>query len=437
MLQHHQSKKRNINDMQANRLLEDILEAENLNASYKRVKANRGSHGVDGMGVDALLPYLKLHGAELRQSLLDGTYRPQPVRRVEIPKPDGGVRLLGIPTVIDRMIQQAISQILTSMYEPLFSVYSFGFRPNRSAHDAIHQAQVHINEGNRTVVDIDLEKFFDRVNHDKLMSLLAREISDKRVLKLIRSYLQSGVMIGGLVSTGAEEGTPQGGPLSPLLSNVMLDELDKELERRGHRFCRYADDCNIYVKSQRAGERVMKSVTEFIEDRLKLRVNRNKSAVDSPARRKFLGFSFYWRKDGVHMRLHPKPLERLKEKVRAITSRSKSMAMEVRINKLNALTRGWVNYYRPADMRMHCQTLDEWIRTRLRMCYWKQWKCTKAKYDNLRRLGLSDNLAWRNANTRKGYWRTANSPTLKTTLTNKYFNRLGLLSLTDTYSFVS
>jgi group II intron reverse transcriptase/maturase len=227
--------------MQTLRLLEDILKAENLNASYKRVKANRGSHGVDGMGVDALLPYLKLHGAELRQSLLDGTYRPQPVRRVEIPKPDGGVRLLGIPTVVDRMIQQAISQVLTSIYEPIFSVYSFGFRPNRSAHDAIRQAQAHINEGNHTVVDIDLEKFFDRVNHDKLMSLLAREISDKRVLKLIRSYLESGVMSDGLVSA-TEEGTPQGGPLSPLLSNVMLDELDKELKRRGHRFCRYADD---------------------------------------------------------------------------------------------------------------------------------------------------------------------------------------------------
>jgi RNA-directed DNA polymerase len=423
--------------MHTNRLLEDILTAENLNTAYKRVKANRGRHGVDGMGVEALLPYLKLHGGDLRQSLLDGTYRPQPVLRAEIPKPDGGVRLLGIPTVIDRMIQQAVSQVLTPIYEPIFSDYSYGFRPNRSAHDAIHQAQAHINDGNRTVVDIDLEKFFDRVNHDKLMSLLAREISDKRVLKLIRLYLQSGVMIGGLVSA-TEEGTPQGGPLSPLLSNVMLDELDKELKRRGHRFCRYADDCNIYVKSQRAGERVMKSVTEFIEHRLKLRVNRNKSAVDNPARRKFLGFSFYWNKKGMaRMRLHPKPMERLKEKVRAITSRSKSMAMEVRIEKLNALTRGWVNYYRPADMQKHCQSIDEWIRARLRMCYWKQWKCTKAKYENLRRLGLSDDLAWRNANTRKGYWRTASSPILLTTLTINFFNRLGLLRLTDIYRLSS
>jgi RNA-directed DNA polymerase len=423
--------------MQQNRLLEEILEAGNLNAAYKRVKANRGSHGVDGMGVDRLLPYLKLHGGELRQSLLDGTYRPQPVRRVEIPKPDGGVRLLGIPTVIDRMIQQAISQVLSLIYEPLFSHYSFGFRPNRSAHDAIRQAQVHINEGNHTVVDIDLEKFFDRVNHDKLMSLLAREVSDKRVLKLIRAYLQSGVMIGGLISA-TEEGTPQGGPLSPLLSNVMLDELDKELERRGHRFCRYADDCNIYVKSHRAGERVMNGVTEFIEHRLKLRVNREKSAVDSPTRRKFLGFSFYWDKTGTaRMRLHPKPMKRLKEKVRAITSRSNSMAMEVRINKLNALTRGWVNYYRPADMLKHCLSLDEWIRARLRMCYWKQWKRTKARYENLRRLGLSIDLAWRNANTRKGYWRTASSPILLTTLTIKHFSRLGLLSLTETYRLSS
>lgn len=423
-------------DKQKGNVLELILAESNLNAAYKRVKANHGSHGVDGMQVDELLPFLKTNGASLRQTLLEGKYRPQPVRRVEIPKPDGGVRLLGIPTVLDRMIQQAISQILSPIFEAHFSDHSYGFRPNRSAHDAIYKAQAHINEGNRTVVDIDLEKFFDRVNHDKLMSLLARKISDKRVLKLIRSYLESGVMISGLVSA-TEEGTPQGGPLSPLLSNIMLDELDKELERRGLRFCRYADDCNIYVKSKRAGNRVMNSVTAFIEHRLKLRVNRIKSAVDSPAKRKFLGFSFFWRKDGVHMCLHPKPLERLKEKVREITSRSRSMAMEVRIKKLNALTRGWVTYYRPSDMLSHCRMLDEWIRTRLRMCYWKQWKCTKAKYDNLRRLGLSDNNAWQWANTRKGYWRTASSPTLKTTLTNQYFLRLGLLSLTDAYRLTS
>jgi group II intron reverse transcriptase/maturase len=424
------------NDKQKGNVLESILAESNLNAAYKRVKANHGSHGVDNMKVDELLPYLKTNGASLRQTLLEGRYRPQPVRRVEIPKPDGGVRLLGIPTVLDRMIQQAISQILTPLFEAHFSDHSYGFRPKRSAHDAIYKAQAHINEGNRTVVDIDLEKFFDRVNHDKLMSLLARKISDKRVLKLIRSYLESGVMISGLVSV-TEEGTPQGGPLSPLLSNVMLDELDKELERRGLRFCRYADDCNIYVKSKRAGNRVMKSVTAFIERRLKLRVNRNKSAVDSPAKRKFLGFSFFWRKDGVHMCLHPKPLERLKEKVREITSRSRSMAMEVRIKKLNALTRGWVNYYRPATMESHCRSVDEWIRRRLRMCYWKQWKRITPRHDNLVRLGLSDRNAWQFANARRSYWNTALSPILASTLTNQHFRKLGLISLTEIYRLSS
>jgi RNA-directed DNA polymerase len=425
-----------INDMRINGLLEAILTAENLNTAYKRVKGNRGSHGVDGMGVDALLPYLKTHGTEIRQSLLVGTYRPQPVRRVEIPKPDGGVRLLGIPTVIDRMIQQAVCQILTPIFEESFSNHSYGFRPKRSAHDAVRQAQRYISEGNRTVVDMDLEKFFDRVNHDKLMSLVARRISDKRVLKLIRSYLESGVMSGGLVSA-TEEGTPQGGPLSPLLSNVMLDELDKELERRGHRFCRYADDCNIYVKSKRSGNRVMHSVTQFIEHRLKLRVNQEKSAVDSPTRRKFLGFSFYWKNGKIHLRVHPRRINRLKEKVREATSRRHSMSMGERIDRLNNVTRGWINYFRLADMLSHCQRLDEWTRRRLRMCYWKQWKGMTTKHDNLVRQGLPDRVAWQYANTRKGYWHTAKSPILLCTLTNDYFHRLGLLSFSEAYRAAS
>ena len=424
------------NDMQVNRLLDEILATENLNTAYKRVKENRGSHGVDGMGVDALLPCLKIHGVDIRQSLLEGTYRPQPVRRVEIPKPDGGIRLLGIPTVIDRMIQQAISQVLTPIFEPIFSHRSYGFRPKRSAHDAVRQAQQYISEGYRTVVDIDLEKFFDRVNHDKLMSLLARRISDKRVLKLIRWYLESGVMSGGLVSA-TDEGTPQGGPLSPLLSNVMLDELDKELERRGHRFCRYADDCNIYVKSKRAGDRVMRSVTEFIGHRLKLRVNREKSAVDSPTRRKFLGFSFYWKNGKIHLRVHPKPIKRLKEKVREATSRSNSMSMEERIRRLNNVTRGWVNYFRLANMLTHCRTLDEWTRRRLRMCYWKQWKRITTKHDNLVHLGLADSIAWQYANTRKGYWHIAKSPILSQTLTNDHFRRIGLISFSEAYRLAS
>jgi len=422
--------------MQGHRLLDEILTAENLNTAYKRVHGNRGSHGVDGMGVDTLLPYLKTHGAEIRLSLLEGTYRPQPVLRVELPKPDGGMRLLGIPTVVDRMIEQAICQVLSPIFEEGFSNHSYGFRPKRSAHDAVGQAQKYISEGNRTVVDMDLEKFFDRVNHDKLMSLLARRISDKRVLKLIRSYLESGVMSAGLVSA-TDEGTPQGGPLSPLLSNVMLDELDKELERRGHRFCRYADDCNIYVKSKRAGERVMRSVTEFIERRLKLRVNREKSAVDSPTRRKFLGFSFYWKNGKIHLRVHPKPIHRLQKKVREITSRRWSMNMEERIQRLNNVTRGWVNYFRPADMLSHCQRLDEWMRRRLRMCYWKQWKRLTTKHDNLVHLGLSDSLAWQYANTRKGYWHTAKSPILLCTLTNDYFHRLGLISFSEAYRVTS
>jgi group II intron reverse transcriptase/maturase len=422
--------------MQVNRLLDEILATENLNTAYKRVKENRGSHGVDGMGVDALLPYLKIHGVDTRQSLLEGTYRPQPVRRVEIPKPDGGIRLLGIPTVVDRMIQQAISQVLTPIFERTFSDHSYGFRPKRSAHDAVRQAQQYISEGYRTVVDIDLEKFFDRVNHDKLMSLLARRISDKGVLKLIRWYLESGVMSGGLVSA-TDEGTPQGGPLSPLLSNVMLDELDKELERRGHRFCRYADDCNIYVKSKRAGDRVMRSVTEFIGHRLKLRVNREKSAVDSPTRRKFLGFSFYWKNGKIHLRVHPKPIKRLKEKVREATSRSNSMSMEERIRRLNNVTRGWVNYFRLANMLTHCRTLDEWTRRRLRMCYWKQWKRITTKHDNLVHLGLADSIAWQYANTRKGYWHIANSPILSQTLTNDHFRRIGLISFSEAYRLAS
>jgi group II intron reverse transcriptase/maturase len=334
------------------------------------------------------------------------------------------------------MIQQAISQVLTPIFEEGFSNHSYGFRPKRSAHDAVRQAQQYISEGNRTVVDMDLEKFFDRVNHDKLMSLLARRISDKRVLKLIRSYLESGVMSEGLVSA-TEEGTPQGGPLSPLLSNIMLDELDKELERRGHRFCRYADDCNIYVKSKRAGNRVMRSVTEFIERRLKLRVNREKSAVDNPTRRKFLGFSFYWRKGKIHLRVHPKPIIRLQEKVREITSRRRSISMEERIVRLNNVTRGWVNYFRLADMLWHCQRLDEWTRRRLRMCYWKQWKRTTTKHDNLVRLGLSNNVAWQYANTRKGYWHTAKSPILLCTLTNDHFHHLGLTSFSEVYRTIS
>lgn len=419
--------------MDTSKLLEKVIDRNNLNLAYKRVKRNGGSHGVDGMTVDELLPHLKQHGDQIKQDLLDGKYRPQPVRRVEIPKPDGkGVRLLGVPSVVDRLTQQAIAQVLTPLFEKEFSDHSYGFRPGKSAHDAIIQAQVYINEGYTTVVDIDLENFFDRVNHDKLMYLLARRILDKRLLRLIRRYLESGVMVGGLISS-SREGTVQGGPLSPLLSNVMLHELDMELERRGHRFCRYADDCNCYVKSRRAGERVMSSISEFIEQRLKLKVNRDKSAVDYVNRRKFLGFSFYRTKGEYRIRVDAKSLKRLKDKLRLLTSRSKGWSMESRISRLNQVIRGWVYYFSLADMRELCLRLDAWLRRRLRMCYWKQWKKVKTKHANLVRLGIPVRKAWEYANTRKSYWHTANSWILSRTLTNAYFENAGLLSLSFVY----
>ena len=419
--------------MDTSNLLEKAVDRNNLNLAYKRVKRNGGSHGVDGMKVEELLSYLKQHGDQIKHDLLEGKYRPQPVRRVEIPKPDGvGVRLLGVPTVVDRIIQQAIAQVLTPVFEREFSDYSYGFRPGKSAHDAIKQAQVYINEGYTTVVDIDLENFFDRVNHDKLMYLLSRRILDKRLLRLIRRYLASGVMIGGLVSP-SREGTPQGGPLSPMLSNVMLHELDKELERRGHRFCRYADDCNCYVKSRRAGERVMTSVTEFIEQRLKLKVNREKSAVDHVTRRKFLGFSYYRWQGGYRIRVDAKSIKRLMDKLRLLTSRSKGWSMSTRISRLNQVIRGWVNYFSLADMRKLCLRLDAWLRRRLRMCYWKQWKRIKTKHDNLVRLGIASRKAWEHANTRKSYWHTANSYILACTLTNAYFVQAGLIGLSNVY----
>jgi RNA-directed DNA polymerase len=426
---------RNMESGCASRLLEKILDRDNLNTAYKRVKSNKGSHGVDGMKVDELLPFLERNGGRIVQELLGGTYRPVPVRRVEIPKPDGGVRFLGIPTVLDRWVQQAITQILSPIFEEGFSDNSYGFRPGRSARQAVEAAKRHIEDGYKWTVDLDLEKFFDRVNHDKLMSLVAGKVQDKRVLKLIRLYLESGVMMNG-IKVDAEEGVPQGGPLSPLLSNIMLDCLDKELERRGHKFCRYADDCNIYVKSRRAGERVMVSITTYLEETLKLKVNREKSAVDKPVRRKFLGFSFYYRKGGVGIRVHEKPIRRLTQKVKEITARSNAMSMEQRVVKLNESTTGWVNYYGVADMKKKVSELDEWIRRRLRMCYWKQWKKIGAKHDNLVKLGVDNNKAWEFANTRKSYWRISNSPVLATTLTNRYFEKLGFQSLTKRYSLV-
>lgn len=419
----------------ASNLLERILETDNMNLAYKRVKANKGSHGVDGMTVDELLQFLKQNGDQIKQSILEGTYRPKPVKRVEIPKDGGGIRLLGIPTVLDRVIQQAIAQVLSPIYEKEFSENSFGFRPGRSAHQAVKKCKEYIEAGYTWVVDIDLARYFDTVNHDKLMRLLSEKIKDGRVLSLIRKYLQSGVMINGVVME-TEEGCPQGGNLSPLLSNVMLNELDKELTKRGLKFCRYADDCNIYVRSRKAANRVMESITRFIEGELKLKVNREKSAVDRPWKLKFLGFSFYHKKGGIGIRVHPKPVKKFKQKLKEITGRSNGKSMAQRMLKLNQSITGWVNYFGIADMKGIAQSLDEWLRRRIRMCFWKQWKKIKTRHDNLVRLGIDNSKAWEYANTRKGYWRISNSPILARTLTNEYLKKLGFHSISERYSLV-
>ena len=416
-------------------LLEDILARDNMNRAYKRVKSNKGSHGVDGMKVSELLEYLKRHGDQIRQSILAGTYRPQAVRRVEIPKSDGGVRLLGIPTVLDRVIQQAIAQVLSPIYERKFSENSYGFRPNRSAHQAVKKSKEYIEAGYAWTVDIDLAKYFDTVNHDKLMRLLSGTIKDGRVLSLIRKYLRSGVMVGG-VTTVADEGTPQGGNLSPLLSNIMLNELDKELERRGLKFCRYADDCNIYLRSRKAADRVMASTTKFIEQKLKLTVNKDKSTVGRPWNLKFLGFSFYYKKGGMGVRVHEKSVRKFKLKLKGITGRSNAMSIHQKMLKLKAAITGWVNYFGIADMTKHVRLLDKWLRRRLRMCLWKQWKRIKTRHDNLVRRGIDSSKAWEYANTRKGYWRISNSPILARTITSAYLEGLGLQSIARRYSLV-
>ena len=368
------------------RLLEEVLERNNMLLALKRVISNKGSHGVDRMKIDELREHIKKHWDTIKAKLLETKYNPSPVRRVEIPKPDGGVRQLGIPTVQDRLIQQAIAQVLSRIYEPLFSDNNFGFRPRRGAKNAITKSKEYINQGNRWVIDMDLEKFFDKVNHDILMSKLEKRIQDKRLL--IRKYLKSGVLING-VSVASEKGTPQGGPLSPLLANIMLDELDKELEKRGHKFCRYADDNNVYVKSKRAGVRVMKSMTNLIENKLKLKVNENKSAVDFVSRRKFLGFSFYFSKSGAEIRIHEKSIKRFKEKIKFYTNRNKGISMEYRLLKLNQIMRGWINYYGIANARGKLMELDSWIRRRLRACIWKQWKKISTKHRNLVKLGIN------------------------------------------------
>ncbi|AIM15820.1 DNA polymerase [Bacillus sp. X1(2014)] len=415
-------------------LLNQILSRENMLLALQRVEKNKGSHGVDMMPVQNLRQHIVENWISIKEAILKGTYEPMPVRRVEIPKPDGGVRLLGIPTVTDRLIQQAIAQVLSRIYDPMFSEHSYGFRSNRSAHDAVRKAKGYIRDGYRWVVDMDLEKFFDRVNHDRLMSTLAKTIKEKPLLKLIRKYLQAGVMINGVVSR-IEEGTPQGGPLSPLLSNIVLDELDKELEKRGHKFVRYADDCNIYVKSKRAGERTMASVKRFIEGKLRLKVNEKKSAVDRPWKRKFLGFSFTPSKE-PKVRIAKQSLKRMKKKVREITSRKMPYPMEYRIKKLNQYLLGWCGYFALVDTKSIFEDLDGWIRRRLRMCLWKNWKTSKTRIRNLIKLGVPEWKAYEWGNSRKGYWRISKSPILHRTLGNSYWSNQGLKSLQKRYEFL-
>ena len=415
-----------------NEILEEILSQDNMNLAYKRVKANKGASGIDDMQVDELLQYLKENGDQIREDIRKGEYNPKAVRRVEIPKTDGSKRKLGIPTVVDRVIQQAIAQQLSKIYEPIFSENSYGFRPNRSCHDAILKAKEIMNNGYKWVVDLDLEKFFDTVNQDLLISIIRRTVNEDKVVSLIRKYLQAGVLVNGVFEK-TEKGTPQGGNISPILSNIMLNELDKELESRGLKFVRYADDCIIFTKSRKAAERVMENITKFIEKKLRLKVNRKKSKVDRPWRIKYLGFSFYQTKGKVEIRIHPKSIEKFKDKIREITSRSNAMSMETRFQKLRQVIRGWVNYFKIANMKRIAQKLDKWIRRRIRMCYWKQWKKIKTKHDNLVRLGIENDKAWQFANTRKSYWRISNSPILEKSLNNKTLERLGYLSISSVY----
>ena len=416
----------------AENLLERILDRNNLNQAYLKVKRNGGSAGVDGMTVEEMLPYLKEHREELLESLISERYKPKAVRRVEIPKPDGGKRMLGVPTVIDRMIQQAIVQVLQPMYEPFFSENSYGFRPKRSAQQAMKQALEYYNEGYTQVVDLDLAKYFDTVNHEILIGMLREQVKDERVIRLIRKYLKSGVMINGLISP-TTEGTPQGGNLSPLLSNIYLTAFDRMLESRGHKFVRYADDCNIYVKSRRAAERVMANCTKFLEGKLKLKVNRKKSQVGSPLRLKFLGFSMYKTGKKAGIRPHGKSIKRFKDKIRELTSRKQARSVELILKRLKRFTVGWLGYYSIADMESRIKSLNEWIRRRIRQIYWKQWKKIRTKHDNLVKLGIDNENAWKWANSRKAYWRIADSHILHRSLTNEYLASVGYDDILERY----
>ena len=418
------------NPASTNRLMEEVCERENLKEALRRVKGNKGSPGIDGMTVDELPGYLQQHWLEIREQLLSGTYEPQPVRRVEIEKPDGGgMRKLGIPTTLDRLVQQAVMQVLQRQWDPTFSDHSYGFRPGRSAHQAVAQAQKYIAAGYSWVVDLDLEKFFDRVNHDKLMGQIAKRVEDKRLRKLIRAFLNAGVMENGLVSPSVE-GTPQGGPLSPLLSNLVLDELDRELERRGHRYVRYADDGNIYVRSERAGRRVMESITRFITHQLKLKVNEAKSAVARPQERKFLGFSFTYGPE-VKRVIAPKALDRFKRRIREITRRAKGVSIKTTIAELASYMRGWRGYFGFCETPEVLVYLTRWIRLRLRVALWRQWKTYRRRRAALIALGVRPRLASNTAASGRGPWYLARAKALSVGLSNAYFRSLGLPSLVE------
>jgi RNA-directed DNA polymerase len=409
-----------------NRLMEIICERENIRRALQRVRSNKGAPGVDGMTVDQLPSYLRRHWPQIKEDLLNGTYKPMPVRRKEISKPQGGVRLLGIPTAMDRLIQQAVAQVLQQIWDPVFSDSSFGFRPGKSQHDAIYQAKRYVEEGCRHVVDMDLSKFFDRVNHDRLMSRLATRVHDKRLLRLIRNFLTAGVMIGGLVES-TEEGAPQGGPLSPLLSNIVLDELDKELERRGLRFVRYADDFIIFIRSKRAAVRVMEGISRFITRKLKLKVNQEKSKITHPWWMCFLGFSFTSKRGDTRIRIHSKSIKRLKERVRELTDRNCGRSIHQIIFQLNQYLRGWWNYYRITQGISMFRSINGWIMRRLRAIYWKQWKNPRTRIRELRKRGIFHRQAVTTGNARKGPWRMSRVKWIIIALKNAYFQRnLGL-----------
>jgi RNA-directed DNA polymerase len=421
---------------QGNRILEQILSSENLNKAYKQVKRNRGAHGVDGMEVEHLLQYLKENGNKLRETMLKGKYSPSPVRRVEIPKDNGKMRKLGIPTAVDRVIQQAIMQVLSPMFEPQFSETSYGFRPKRSAQDAIKKCREYANEGYTYVVDMDLEKFFDVVNQSKMTEIISRTVKDERVISLISKYLKA----GAIVNSKFEEtniGLAQGGNISPLCSNIMLNELDKELERRGIRFVRYADDTMLFAKCKRSAERILRNIVPYIENKLKLRINREKTNVAYIGTIKFLGYGFYASKAGIRARVHSKTVVKMKVRIREITSRNNALGYEILKRKLKQFVTGWVNYFKLADMKILLTNTDKWLRRRIRMYIWKRWKKVKTRYEMLRKLGLDHNKARKYSCTRKGYWHISNSHILSYTITDNRLRKAGYTFFLDYYKTVT